>query len=310
MLGMSLGWQVPGVAAGAATSQATEMVRLINGTRSAAGLSTLATDGLLSSLASNGAYRCGDTPYKAIAGRAQDFAAYNFLDHRIRNCLTSSFSLSSQTFVSVLQRDFGFGNVGEIIAMNSGYGTGAYTYTYNGWTTQTTSTAGHVMGTSTTGWMSSSTHRAIIVGSYNRIGCGAWYLKGGYYYDCLFSIGGGHAWARPAATRAPARAPTKAPAAVTPPPTASPTVSTTPIAAASPSEEIAGIVAGTSSPTPGGPAAAAQLDSGAGIIPESAPIWRDALLRAGLLALPALSLIAAAGLMLRLRRRRGGDPAA
>jgi uncharacterized protein YkwD len=311
MLGMTLGLQVPGVAASTADAQAGELVRLINGTRAAAGLPAVATDGLLSSLARDGASRCGDTPYKAIAGRARDFATYKYLDHRVRNCLASSFSLSKLTFVSVLQSDFGFGSVGEIVAMNSGYGTAAYQYTYGGWTTSTTATAGHAMGTSTSGWMGSSTHRAIILGGYNRVGCGAWYLNGGYYYDCLFSIGGGHAWSRPATTAAPPAVPTRAPVATSqvaptagssPAPTGSASGSTPPLPSASSSEEVAGMVAPTASPTLDA-AAIAQLDSGSITVPNRGTLPRDQVLRGALLATTALVLFAAGGLMLRLRRR-------
>jgi uncharacterized protein YkwD len=314
MLGLSLGLQVPGAAASAADAQAGELVRLINGTRAAAGLPTIATDGLLTSLARDGAYRCGDTPYRAIAGRARDFATYKYLDHRVRNCLTGSFSLSKVTFVSVLQNDFGFGSVGEIVAMNSGYGTAAYEYTYGGWTTSTTATAGHAMGTSTSGWMGSSTHRAIILGGYNRVGCGAWYLNGGYYYDCLFAIGGGHAWSRPAPTAAPTAAPTKAPVAtarVSPaPPTVAPATaassSTPPPASASPSDEVAGMMASSASPTRD-PAAISQLDSVSAKVPNGGLLPRDQVIRGALLAAAALALFGAGGLMLRrMRRSRGG----
>jgi uncharacterized protein YkwD len=308
-LGMSLGWQVPGAAAAAANTQATELVRLINGTRAADGLAALANDSLLSSLARDGYYRCGDTRYTAISGRARDFATRKYLDHHVRNCLTTSLSLSKVLFVSVLQSDFGFGSVGEIVAMNAGFNATSktYAYTYKGWTTNTYETTLHAMGTATGGWMVSSTHRSIILGGYNRVGCGGWYGNGGYYYDCLFSIGGGHSWSPPAT-----RAPTKAPAASVPAVAsasaslapATPGLSASPVPDATPSEEVAGIVATSASPTPD-VAAAARLESGLG--GEGDNSTRDLAVRGGILAGAVLALFLSAGLMLRLLRRgRGG----
>jgi uncharacterized protein YkwD len=302
--GMSLGWQVPGAAAAAANAQATELVRLINGTRAAAGLAPVENDSLLSSLARDGYYRCGDTRYTAIAGRARDFATHKYLDHHVRNCLTAS--MSKLMFVSVLQSDFGFGSVGEIVAMNSGFNATSktYAYTYNGWTTTTYETTLHAMGTATGGWMVSSTHRAIILGGYNRVGCGGWYGNGGYYYDCLFSVGGGHGWSRPAATHAPTIyvSPSASSSSASPSIEAA-AVSPSPTPAASPSEVVAGVVSTSASPTPD-PAAGARFDAGSAGAGNST---RDLAVRGGVLAGAALALFLATGLMVRLLRRgRGG----
>lgn len=335
MLGVSLGWQVPGVAASAADPQASELVRLINGSRNAAGKASLVVDTTLASLARDGQIPCPDTTSQAIAGRAEDFATYDYINHNLRNCLSSTVTFSTTTFISILQSHFGYGSVGENTGMNSGYGTGKYLYSYKGWSTWTYSSSGHLMGTSTTGWMSSSSHWNIVMGGYNRVGCGGWALGGAYFYDCLFSIGGPGATVAPptrspfgdplptaAPTKAPVvtRAPTRAPVvAATPTPIPSATATAIPPSLA-PSEAVAGMIEASPSPNPSpspspslsptsGPAAAAQLDDGAGNRPDSAPIWRDAVLRAGPPALSALLLIAAGGLALKLRRRRGSDPA-
>jgi uncharacterized protein YkwD len=330
MLGLSLGLQVPGVAAGGANAQASELVRLINGTRQAVGKSSLNVDTTLASLATSGQIPCPDTSTQTTAGRAEDFGTYKYLNHNLRNCLGSTVTFSSTTFVSLLQSQFGYGSVGEIVAMNSGYGTAKYLYSYNGWSTYTYSTSSHAVGTATTGWMGSSSHRAIILGSYNRVGCGGWYAGGGYYYDCLFSAGGPGAIVAPptkspfadvvptaAPTRAPAPvptkvpsvSPTKTPAAATDAPTAAVTAATVPAFGASASQEVAGIVASSASPTTD-PAAAAQLESGSTTLPKGGMPLRDRVIRGALLSAAALALFAAGGLMLRLMRRgRGGTTA-
>src|ERR1035437_264798 len=163
----SLTWQVPGVRAGsgALDAQATEIVRLINGARVADGLSALNIDPFLAAKARDGAIPCPDDPAKSIAGRAQDFAAYGQMSHSLRLCDAATYTLSSTTFVSLLQSAWGYGSVGEILLVNGGYGYGQYLYTSGGWSTWTYATAGHAM----TAWKTSSTHWNIIVGGYDRV---------------------------------------------------------------------------------------------------------------------------------------------
>jgi uncharacterized protein YkwD len=186
---MSLGWQVPAVEAGsgALDAQSSELVRLINGARAADGLSALSVDPFLASKARDGAIPCPDDPGKTIAGRAQDYAATGTMSHELRLCDSPSIALSGTTYVSVLQNAWSYWNVGEINLVNGGYGNGAFLYTHGSWGTWTYSTTGNAM----LGWESSSSHWDIIMGGYDRVGCGGWASSDStYYYECSFSQGG------------------------------------------------------------------------------------------------------------------------
>ena len=223
LLAFSFSWQVPAVkAAGAATSQASELVRLINGARAAAGKPALAVDLFLATQARDGAIPCPDDPAKTIAGRAQDFSAFGQMSHSLRLCNAATYTLSSTTFVSLLQSAWGYGSVGEILLVNGGYGNAQYLYTSGGWSTWTYATTGHAM----TAWKTSSTHWNIIVGGYDRVGCGAWSPSGStIYYACEFSNGGpspdglaaaptGSPFSDPLPIPSPTAAPTPAPTSV------------------------------------------------------------------------------------------------
>lgn len=186
----SLTWQVPAVhaASGPADAQATELVRLMNGARAAQGKAPLKIDVYLASEARNGAIPCPDDSSRTIAGRAQDFAAYGSMSHYLRLCDASTYTLSTKLFVSVMQ-GWGYGSVGEIDDSNTGYGSGAFLYTFSGsktWRTWTYSTAGNAL----IEWKASPTHWNIIMGSYDRVGCGGWIGGSSYYYDCAFAEGG------------------------------------------------------------------------------------------------------------------------
>jgi uncharacterized protein YkwD len=256
MFGASLVGNVPAVeASGAGTTQAKEVVRLINGVRAAAGKSALKIDVYLAKVATDGAIPCPDTS-GTIAGRTKDFAAYGQMDHALRACgvPAGTYKVSSTMFVGQLRDKMGYSaaSVGEIIGVNGGYGTGKYLYTYKSFTTWTYSTTGHIVA----GWLRSSTHASILLGNYNRVGCGAWWQVGTtIYYDCVFAIGGpapsGLAaapakspFSDPLPTTAPTPvktpAPTKAPAKATSHPAAAPTSTPTPTPTPTP----------TASPTP------------------------------------------------------------
>jgi hypothetical protein len=230
LMGGSLLWQVPSArAAGASDGDAREMARLINGARAASGKSALKIDVLLSSVARDGAIPCPDDPAKTISGRSLDFATYNQMSHQLRQCDASDYTLSTKTFVSTLQTAWGYGSVGEILLVNGGYGNAEYLYTYGGWSTWTYATTGHGM----TGWASSSSHWNIIMGSYDRFGCGAWSPSGStIYYTCLFSVGGPSPSGLAAApTASPFNDPLPAPAETpiaTPAPSATPAPARTP----------------------------------------------------------------------------------
>jgi hypothetical protein len=191
---VSLTFQVPAVraASGPLDAQANEIVRLMNGARGAAGKGALAIDVFLASKARDGAIPCPDDATKTIAGRAQDMAVSAAMNHNLRLC--DSAGVSGTAFVTVMQ-SWGYGSVGENLGVNGGYGNGAYLYQYvvGGvvrWQTWTYSTTGHIMGSPSTGWQSSSGHWNIIMGSYDRVGCGGWASSSGYFYACEFARGG------------------------------------------------------------------------------------------------------------------------
>ncbi len=186
----TLAWQAAPVSAssGSLDNQANELVRLINGARSASGKGSLSIDVFLASKARDGSIPCPDDSSKSISGRARDMAETGEMSHDLRNCDTSG--LSDVLFVKVMQSAWGYGSVGEILLYNGGYGNGAYLYSVTGskktWMSWTYATTGHAM----TGWKSSSSHWNIIMGSYTHIGCGGWASGSTYFYDCLFSKGG------------------------------------------------------------------------------------------------------------------------
>jgi hypothetical protein len=215
LFAVSLTWQVPSVhAASAAVAQRNEVYRLINGARAANGKGALNVDIFLESKAGDGAIPCPDDSTKTIGGRAADMFATGVMDHRLRLCDTVPLTLSTKTFVSTMQTAWGYGSVGEILGSNTGFGTGAYTFTYKSFQTSTYSTTGHMMA----GWASSSTHWGIVMGQYNRVGCGVWAGGSTYEYACEFAGGSGPApMGLRGAPRPPAPVRTPAPTAVVAP---------------------------------------------------------------------------------------------
>jgi hypothetical protein len=347
LLAFSFAWQVPAVKAGAATTEAGELVRLINGARAAAGKPALVVDRFLATQARDGAIPCPDDQAKAIAGRAQDLAAFGQLSHNLRLCDAPTYTLSGTTFVSLLQSKWGYGSVGEILLVNGGYGNGQYLYTSGGWSTWTYATSGHAM----TAWKTSTTHWNIVVGGYDRVGCGAWSPSGStIYYACEFSGGGpspdglvaaptGSPFSDPLPTPAPAVVPTPAPTRVpapaatraapiapiapiaTPPPAATPassapegsqartgtTADTT--ATSSPTSIVEGVQANASQGVPIAPAA---VEGGAGDLIVAA----NAVVPVGLTREAVVGFSAGAALLVgmwvlidRVRRRRRNRPA-
>ncbi|HEX7491049.1 MAG TPA: CAP domain-containing protein [Candidatus Limnocylindrales bacterium] len=183
----SMTWGPAPAAAGSGPldAQSTEMVRLINGARAAQGKAPLQIDTFLAAKARDGSIPCPDDATKTIAGRTQDFATFGNMSHSLRLCNADSYTLSATSYVSVLQ-GWGYGSVGEINLVNGGYGSGAYLYSSGGWQTWTYATTGHAM----IGWASSSSHWNIIMGGYDRVGCGGWASGSTFYYECSFSSGG------------------------------------------------------------------------------------------------------------------------
>jgi hypothetical protein len=254
----SLAWGVPTATAstGPLDAQSSELVRLINGARAAAGLAQLDVDTFLAAEARDGSIPCPDDAKKTIAGRSQDFAAYAAMSHDLRLCDAASYTPSSTLFINVLQSAYGYGSVGEIDLVNSGYGSGAFLYTYGSWQTWTYSTTGHAM----LGWATSSSHWNIIMGGYDRVGCGGWAGDSGYYYDCVFSDGGPNGTVSPP-TESPFSNPLPTPA---PTPTPVPTVATTPPPAAAPTTApVTGSGSGSGSGGSSGSTGASEKSAGA-----------------------------------------------
>ena len=191
-LSFSLALSVPAaMASGPANAEANELVRLINGERAYLGKAPLRTDSFLASKARDGAIACPNNASLVMYGRAKDFAVYGYPanSHLLRLCptYTSMDAMASWGYK---------GSRGEITALNGGYGTGKVAYTY-GCTPSVRTCPGsststyHTTDIAMWDWTSSATHYAIIIGSYDRVGCGAWIgSNGAFYYDCLFSRGG------------------------------------------------------------------------------------------------------------------------
>jgi uncharacterized protein YkwD len=297
-------------AAGAANAQASELVRLINGERASAGKSALSLDKYLAGKARDGVIWCPNDSSKVMAGRAKDIALNGPFSHQLRLC--------TQYSVTDAMKTWGYGGArGEILAMNSGYGTGQTPYAYGctpsitecpGPETSTYATTARAM----TGWVHSSGHYSIIVGNYDRVGCGAWIgSNGAYYYACLFSRGGGpvatpkppsKATARPGSGGGPS--PSSANAGMT----ATPAV-TQPPPWPSPSGACGWIVVPSVSPDADATRAAPEADSVGGASGGSAagpasglpPAAQVAVVAGGAAGMAALSWL----LLRVLRRRRG-----
>ena len=225
-LAASLVLAVPFVSAasGPADPEASEYVRLINGVRAANGLGPLRVDPVLAGLARDTSMSCPSDPSLVMLGRARDGAENNYVSHSLRLC-------QDVKFVSLLQSAYNYGNVGEIMLQNGGYGTDQFLVDYSGKATTFESYSYSTTGHGILGWMSSGSHASIIVGGYDRIGCGGWISADGtFYYDCLFSMGGPNGTAPPPTQSpfpdlVPPAPPTPDP---TPAPTPAPTVAPTP----------------------------------------------------------------------------------
>ncbi|HEU4572994.1 MAG TPA: CAP domain-containing protein [Candidatus Limnocylindrales bacterium] len=173
-----------------------EATRIINGERAIHGLRALATDRVLAAKARDGGIACPNDGSKVAAGRARDIAASGVFTHGLRLCGVRSDGSYRYTVIDAMYA-WGYNTYrGEILAWNT-YPTSATLYHYGcrldgtgcsaTRTTWTTASAAAAMS----GWMRSSGHRSLVLGNYDRVGCGAWQSPGGVrYYSCLFSLGG------------------------------------------------------------------------------------------------------------------------
>jgi uncharacterized protein YkwD len=177
-------------------SARSEVVALINGERKAAGLRPLTVDLVLSSRAHDSSFACpggGATP-----GRARDNAEHAGLSHELSGCPGRS--------ILDVTPSWGYrGLTGEILAYNYessdlvAYhfgcppGSTGFDCTGSGATLEVSRTA----ATAIRQWVDSPSHHAIMLGAFDRFGCGAWagtgttqYGTGGAFYACVFAKGG------------------------------------------------------------------------------------------------------------------------
>jgi uncharacterized protein YkwD len=196
---LAAGTAVPARAADAPfarDSARAEIVSLINGERVAAGLKPLTVDLLLANRAHDASFACpggGRTP-----GRALDIAAHAGLTHILSGCPGLE--------IPDVMPAWGYrGATGEILAYNYessemvtyhfGCPPGAKEFdcASSAAATQVSRTA----ATALRQWTDSPRHHAIMLGGYDRFGCGAAsgtatteYGTGGQFYACVFAKGG------------------------------------------------------------------------------------------------------------------------
>jgi hypothetical protein len=190
-VGASLATATPSRAA-AADPEGAELMRLTNLDRVALGRPALTVDTTLAVLARDLPFTCPSSG-ATIRGRARDMSDRDYFAHDIKGC-----TKSNGTAFGGLDEMLVLGYVttrGENIAWNDYPASGA-SYTpgcdANGanCTGAPTSTLWTV-AIAQTGFMGSAGHRANILASYDRFGCGhAFTTAGGHYYACLFSRGG------------------------------------------------------------------------------------------------------------------------
>ena len=196
---LAAGTAVPAAAADvsfARDSTRAEIVSLINGERVAAGLKPLTVDLLLANRAHDASFGCpggGRTP-----GRALDIAAHGGLTHVLSGCPGLE--------IPDVMPAWGYrGATGEILAYNYESsemvtyhfgcppGSKEFDCASSAAATQVSRTA----ATALRQWTDSPRHHAIMLGGYDRFGCGAAsgtatteYGTGGQFYACVFAKGG------------------------------------------------------------------------------------------------------------------------
>lgn len=172
-----------------------EAMRLINLDRTGNGKAALYSDPKLINFARDLAWTCPTNSSLTIRGRTRDMVDRAYFAHSIKGCYKSGSTLYS--VIDIMSTKFGYKyGRGEIIAGNT-YGVSATAYKYgcdsagancNGSTTTTATNQSAQYW-----WMHSSAHRAIILGDYDRFGCGVWRGSGKTLYACLFAKTGPNA---------------------------------------------------------------------------------------------------------------------
>lgn len=174
-----------------------EVMRLINGERALKGLSNVKLDTFLAAKAQDSPIRCPNDASKLNPGRAQSVAAQNSIPapHPLPLC-------KSYTVLSVFPYWNYSGYRAEILAVNNqDFSRVRYDYSCPIGSQLTCGRSSYTYAPFTAAqavrmWMNSSTHRAKMLGSYSRVGCGAWQGGTAYYggwtytdtrwYSCIF----------------------------------------------------------------------------------------------------------------------------
>jgi len=170
-----------------------ELMRLTNLDRSAFGKPALTIDPMLAAFARDLPFACPANPSLVLRGRARDMADRGYFDHGIVGCLRADGTTAS--VLDVMADSFGYQTTrAENIAWNT-YGTGAATYGYgcaiDGSACAGTTTTIKTVESAERAFIQSSGHRATILGSFDRFGCGsALAADGRRIYACVFSLGG------------------------------------------------------------------------------------------------------------------------
>lgn len=170
-----------------------ELMRLTNLDRSAFGKPALTIDPTLAAFAHDLSFACPTNPSLVLRGRAQDMADRGYFDHSIGGCLRADGTMAS--VLDVMADPFGYRTArAENIAWNT-YGTEAATYGYgcaiDGSACAGTTPTVKSVESAERAFMQSSGHRATILGSFDRFGCGsALAADGRRIYACVFSLGG------------------------------------------------------------------------------------------------------------------------
>ncbi len=174
-----------------------EVMRLVNGERTWQGLTKFKLDTFLAAKAQDSPIRCPNDATKLNPGRAQSVAAQNVIPapHALPLC-------KSYTVLSVFPYWNYSGYRAEILAVdNQDYSRVRYDYSCPIGSQLTCGHSSYTYAPFTAAqavrmWMNSSTHRAKMLGSYTRVGCGVWQggtaYYGGYaytdtrWYSCIF----------------------------------------------------------------------------------------------------------------------------
>jgi len=199
MLGIALCFGLPlsggGAPARAAIDLGADLMRLTNLDRVALGRSALAIDPTLVGLAGSAPYHCPSSSGMLLAGRATDMAQRGYFSHGIEGCANPAGA--DYTIIDVLASQFGYDTYrAEDIGAWAGDPSAGATY-QAGCDASGAGCAGETVTVSApVAWaeksfMVSPEHRSIILGSYDRFGCGSAQAGDGRtYFVCLFSLGG------------------------------------------------------------------------------------------------------------------------